>query len=107
MAAIASKLRKLGAREIHIRISSPQFKYPCFMGIDVASRKELLAWRKMCLNEMASTLNADSVAFNTVDNAIKAIGVPSMCLSCFTGCYPFNELTVDELERIFARDTSL
>lgn len=103
MASIVSKLKNLGAKEVHVRISSPPFKYPCFMGIDVASRKELLAWRKMSLTEIAVFLNADSVAYNSVENVVKAIGTHPLCLACFTGLYPFENLSVDDLENMFSR----
>uniref|UniRef100_A0A7C2VL44 Amidophosphoribosyltransferase n=1 Tax=Ignisphaera aggregans TaxID=334771 RepID=A0A7C2VL44_9CREN len=103
MAAIASRLKHIGAREVHVRISSPPFRYPCFMGVDVASRKELLAWRTMNLGDVACMLNADSVAFNNVETLAKVIGLPSACLACFTGRYPFKGLTVDDLENMFSR----
>ncbi|MEM0371306.1 MAG: phosphoribosyltransferase family protein, partial [Ignisphaera sp.] len=103
MAAIASRLRKYGAKEVHIRISSPPFRYPCFMGIDVASRSELLAWRKMDLVDIASYLNADTVAYNTVENIVKSIGINTLCLACFTGTYPFKGLGVEDLEEMFSR----
>ncbi|MEM0490151.1 MAG: amidophosphoribosyltransferase [Ignisphaera sp.] len=103
MAAIASRLRKYGAKEVHIRISSPPFRYPCFMGIDIASRSELLAWRKMDLVDIASYLNADTVAYNTVENIVKSIGINTLCLACFTGAYPFKGLGVEDLEEMFSR----
>lgn len=104
MAAIAAKLKSLGAREVHIRISSPPFMYPCFMGVDVASRGELIAWRSMNIDEIALMLNADSVAFNTVENVKKVVNLPTICMACFTGLYPFRGFTVDELEKMFSRD---
>ncbi|MEM1678928.1 MAG: amidophosphoribosyltransferase [Ignisphaera sp.] len=102
MAAIASRLRDLGAKEVHIRISCPPFMYPCFVGVDVASKKELLAWKTMGSREIARALNADTVAFNTIENLIEVVGLPSLCIACFTGIYPFKDFSAEDLGETFS-----
>jgi len=101
--SIVSKLRSSGAREVHVRIASPPYRYPCFMGIDIASRAELLAWRAASIRDIAKSIEADSVGYNTVDGLLKSVGLPLICHACFTGLYPFKGLSVDDLEKMFIR----
>ncbi|PUA34041.1 MAG: amidophosphoribosyltransferase [Zestosphaera tikiterensis] len=103
MKSLVSKLRRFGAREIHVRVASPPFRYPCFMGIDVSSRNELLAWSKMRLEDIAKALGADSIAYNPVECLIRSVGSSAVCTACFTGRYPFKNLTVEDLESMFSR----
>ena len=84
---IVSLLRRAGAREVHVRIAAPPVRYPCFYGIDMPSRGELIAWRLGSLDTIAASIGADSILYNTVDNIVKAVG-HSLCLACFTGAYP-------------------
>lgn len=103
MRSIIRRLREAGAKEVHVRVASPPFRYPCFMGIDVASREELLAWRAANLTDIAKSLEADSVGYNTVEGLSRAVGTPSICCACFTGLYPFKGLSVEDLEKMFSR----
>ncbi len=103
MRNIVRRLREIGAREVHVRVASPPFRYPCFMGIDVASRDELIAWRLMDLDDIARAIEADSVGYNSVQGLRKAVGIPLLCYACFTGLYPFRGLDVDALEKSFVR----
>lgn len=103
MRSIVRRLREAGASEVHVRVASPPFRYPCFMGIDVASREQLLAWRAMSLDEIAKALNADSVGYNTIEGLRRAVGIPLICHACFTGLYPFKGLDADALEKMFIR----
>jgi amidophosphoribosyltransferase len=83
-------LREAGAREIHLRISSPPIKYPCFYGIDTsAGRKELIAAR-MTVPEIREHLNADSLEYLDIKNLVKAVGLPktNFCTACFDRQYP-------------------
>jgi amidophosphoribosyltransferase len=82
-------LREAGAAEIHLRISSPPFRWPCFYGIDTPVREELLAAR-MEVGEIAGHLGADSVAYLSLEGLQSAIGVPDagFCSACLTGKYP-------------------
>jgi len=103
MRSIVRRLREVGAREVHVRISSPPFKFPCFMGIDVASRRELLAWRSASLEDIAKSIEADSVWYNTVEGLRKSVGLPSACFACFTGLYPFKYFDLEKMERMIVR----
>lgn len=82
-------LREAGAREIHLRISSPPVKYPCFYGIDTSGRKELIAAR-MTVPEIQTHLNADSLEYLDIKNLVKAVGLPktNFCTACFDRQYP-------------------
>ncbi|MEM1526624.1 MAG: amidophosphoribosyltransferase [Ignisphaera sp.] len=103
MRSIVRRLREAGAKEVHVRVASPPFRYPCFMGIDIASREELLAWRAADLTDIAKSLEANSVGYNTVEGLRRAVGITSICCACFTGFYPFKGLGVEDLEKIFSR----
>ncbi|HLH28236.1 MAG TPA: amidophosphoribosyltransferase, partial [Acidimicrobiales bacterium] len=82
-------LREAGATEVHLRISSPPFRWPCFYGIDTPDRGELLA-ATMTLDEMAEFLNVDSLDYLTLDHLLEAINAPGagFCEACMTGDYP-------------------
>jgi amidophosphoribosyltransferase len=85
---IVRMLREAGAAEVHLRISSPPWRWPCFYGIDTPSPEELLA-TDHSIEEMARTLGADSLAYITIDNLKAAIGTDGgFCDACFTGNYP-------------------
>jgi len=87
--SVVRMLRESGATEVHLRISSPPWRWPCFYGIDTPSQEELLAAHHS-VEEMASVLGADSLAYITVENLKAAIGVgeDGFCDACFTGAYP-------------------
>jgi amidophosphoribosyltransferase len=87
--AMVTMLREAGAREVHLRISSPPFKWPCFYGIDTPDRGELLAAVKSPA-EMATYLNVDSLEFLTLEHLVTAIDAPGagFCNACLTGRYP-------------------
>jgi amidophosphoribosyltransferase len=87
--AIVGMLRDAGAAEVHLRISSPPFGWPCFYGIDTPDRDELLAARRS-LPEIATFLNVDSIAYITLENLKKAIDADNdgFCHACLTGEYP-------------------
>jgi amidophosphoribosyltransferase len=82
-------LREAGAAEVHLRISSPPWRWPCFYGIDTPSHEELLATDRT-VEEMAAVLGADSLAYITIENLKEAIGAgdAGFCDACFTGDYP-------------------
>jgi amidophosphoribosyltransferase len=85
---IVKMLRDAGAREVHLRISSPPTRWPCFYGIDTPSRSELIA-SSHSIDEIARYVTADSVAYLTVDALHKAVGGGTgYCNACFTGEYP-------------------
>jgi amidophosphoribosyltransferase len=82
-------LREVGALEVHVRISSPPVKWPCFYGIDFATRAELIA-NGLDVDEIAASVGADSLGYISLEGMIEATGQPatSLCQACFTGEYP-------------------
>jgi len=89
--AIVRMLREAGAREIHVRISSPPVKWPCYYGIDFATKAELIA-NGLEVEEIRRSIGADSLAYVSLDGLISATQVPSerLCSACFTGEYPMS-----------------
>ncbi len=86
---IVSLLRQAGAKEIHLRISSPPVKYPSFYGIDTPSKEELIASTKS-VEEIREIIGVDSLAYLTVDELVESIGFrrDELCMDVFTGEYP-------------------
>ncbi len=82
-------LKEAGAREVHLRISSPPFRWPCFYGIDTPEKSELLASNRT-VSEIEGYLGVDSLAYLSLEGLYKAIGVPGggFCTACLTGEYP-------------------
>jgi amidophosphoribosyltransferase len=89
--AIVRMLREAGAREIHVRISSPPVKWPCYYGIDFATKAELIA-NGLEVEEIRRSIGADSLGYVSLDGLISATQVPSdrLCSACFTGEYPMS-----------------
>lgn len=91
---IVEMMRDAGAKEVHMRISSPPTSHACFYGIDTPEKEKLLAHR-MSVEEMRSFINADSLAFISLDGLYKSLDhakrngdMPQYCDACFTGEYP-------------------
>ncbi len=90
---IVTLLREAGAKEVHVRISSPPIKNPCFYGIDTSSSSELIA-AEHSIEEIREIIGADSLSFLSVEGIQKSIGREDangkcgQCLACFTGDYP-------------------
>ncbi|WP_432355646.1 amidophosphoribosyltransferase [Sporosarcina sp. A2] len=90
---IVTMLKEAGAKEVHVLISSPPIKNPCFYGIDTSSRDELIA-SKYSVEDIREIIGADSLTFLSVEGMVEAIGRPfegesrGQCLACFTGNYP-------------------
>ncbi|MFH0942239.1 MAG: amidophosphoribosyltransferase [Chloroflexota bacterium] len=96
---VVRMLRKAGAREIHMRICAPPIRYPCFFGVDMATRWELIAAQKS-IPEIRDYIGADSLGYMSVPGLIKAVALPreTFCLACFTGDYPIPvQLEMDKL----------
>lgn len=89
---IVHLLKDAGAKEVHVRIASPAFKYPCFYGVDTATQEELIS-SKMDVNELCQYIEADSLAFISEKGIAKSIHFDqekhkcSLCLACFNGQY--------------------
>ena len=81
-------IRDAGAVEVHVRVSSPPVVFPCYYGIDISNRKELIA-ASHSVEEIRSYLEADSLAYLSVEGMLKTVGDGSAyCNACFTGDYP-------------------
>jgi len=84
---IINMVRKAGAKEVHLRISSPPIKHPCFYGIDTPTYEELIA-SKYSIEEIARYVGADSLAYLSIDGLLKACKAKDeFCLACFNGDY--------------------
>jgi amidophosphoribosyltransferase len=86
---VISKLRAFGAEEVHLFITFPRITGPCFYGIDMATYTELIgAWKGP--EEIATTIGADSVNYQTIDDYIKGVNMnkEELCFGCVTGKYP-------------------
>ncbi|MEO3863395.1 amidophosphoribosyltransferase [Acrocarpospora sp. B8E8] len=87
--AIVKMLREAGATEVHVRISSPPVSWPCFYGIDFATRAELIAG-SLTVEEICQSLGADSLGYISLDGLTRATTIPAgrLCRACFDGDYP-------------------
>ena len=87
--AIVSMLREAGAAEVHVRISSPPVAWPCFFGIDFASRAELIAG-SLAIEEIRQSIGADTLGFVSLEGLTEATTLPAsaLCRACFNGDYP-------------------
>lgn len=96
---IVDLLKKAGAREVHLRICAPPIRYPCFFGVDMATRWELIAAQKS-IPEIRDHLGADSLGYISLEGLIEAVALSKeiFCLACFTGDYPIPvQLEMDKL----------
>jgi len=82
-------LRTIGAKEIHLLVSCPPHRFPCFYGIDFSTRGELIAARKS-VEEIRDYIGLDSLGYLSMDNLVKATHIPreDLCFACFDGKYP-------------------
>lgn len=90
-AKIVNELREAGAKEVHMRISSPPFLHPCYFGTDISSREYLIAHR-MSTEEICKKIGADSLGYLTLDGVIDIAkdATCTFCDACFTGNYPMD-----------------
>ncbi|MBI3721595.1 MAG: amidophosphoribosyltransferase [Fimbriimonas ginsengisoli] len=86
---IVGLLFEAGAKEVHVRITAPPIRFPCFYGIDMASKGELAA-AVMSLDELSNHVGATSLGFLSIEGAVAAAGQSKndFCLACFNGDYP-------------------
>ncbi len=86
---VVGLLRKAGAREVHMRICAPPIRHPCFFGVDMATRWELIAAQKN-IPEIRDYIGADSLGYSSIEGLVRAIALPRdvFCMACFTGDYP-------------------
>ena len=84
---IVRMLRDAGAREVHMRVSSPPFLYPCYFGTDVPAREQLIAYNRT-VEEIRQVIGADSLGYLRLERLGEMIGGLPHCTGCFTGKYP-------------------
>ncbi|MBC7333973.1 MAG: amidophosphoribosyltransferase [Actinobacteria bacterium] len=105
---IVKALYNAGAREVHMRISSPPLLYPCYYGIDMATKKEFVANHRT-LEDIRKYLNVESLKYLSIEGLVRAIGEPKdkFCFACFNGDYPvpipegllFDKYSIDKEEK--------
>lgn len=101
---LVEMLRNAGAKQVHMRIASPQVRYPCYYGIDLPTKQELLANKYANIQEMCDFIKADSLGFISVDGIYKALGeaqgrnddAPQFTDHYFTGTYPVATTDFDD-----------
>ena len=86
---VVNLLKKGGAKEVHMRVCAPPIKHPCFMGVDMASREELLAANNT-LEDIRTIVGADTLGYLSVEGLLEVVGGTKggFCDACFTGNYP-------------------
>ena len=84
---IVGMLKRAGAKEVHVRISSPPFLWPCYFGTDVPARNQLIAYNRS-VEEIREIIGADSLAYLQSKRLIEMVGYLPICDGCFTGNYP-------------------
>jgi amidophosphoribosyltransferase len=97
--SVVKILKKAGAKEVHMRICAPPIRYPCFFGVDMATRRELIAAQKT-IPEICEFIDADSLGYLSIEGLVEAVALPrdNFCLACFTGDYPVPvQLEMDKL----------
>ena len=91
---IVTMLKEAGAREVHMRISSPPFLWPCYFGTDIPKREQLIAYNRT-LDEIREQIGADSLAYLKTERLEELVDGLSICKGCFTGQYPIDPPTED------------
>ena len=97
--SVVKILKRAGAKEVHMRICAPPLRHPCFFGVDMATRQELIAAQKS-ITEIRDFIGADSLGYMSIPGLIKAVALPkdTFCMACFTGDYPIPvQLEMDKL----------
>ncbi len=87
MRKLIRMLREAGAREVHVRISSPPFLHPCYFGTDVPSQTQLIA-SNHDIAEICSMITADSLAYASIEDLDRIVDHLPVCKACFDGKYP-------------------
>jgi amidophosphoribosyltransferase len=105
---IVQMLRDAGASEVHMRISAPPIRNPCYYGVDMSTREEMIAHEKT-VEEIAAELGCDSLAYLPLDCVYEAIERPreTHCDACFSGEYPLDGTTAGQTKDAFERSLPL
>lgn len=91
---IVRMLREAGASEVHVRISSPPFLWPCYFGTDVPARDQLIAYNRS-VEDIRKIIGADSLGYLSIDRMQEMVGGLNICKGCFNGNYPIEPPTED------------
>ena len=91
---IVRMLRAAGAKEVHMRVSSPEFLWPCYFGTDVPARDQLIAYNRS-VEEIRQIIGSDSLAYLKEERLEELTGGLGICKGCFTGKYPLEPPTED------------
>ena len=91
---IVGMLREAGATEVHVRISSPPFLYPCYFGTDIPDREQLIAYNRS-VDDICKIIGADSLAYLKMERLTELSGGRQYCHGCFSGQYPMKPPTED------------
>ena len=83
-----------GASEVHVRISSPPFLWPCYFGTDVPARDQLIAYNRT-IEEIRNIIGADSLGYLKMDRLREMVNGLNICTGCFNGNYPMDPPTED------------
>ena len=86
-ANIIKMLKKAGAKEVHVRISSPPFLWPCYFGTDIPEREQLIAYNRS-IEEIRDIIGADTLGYLKVERLHEMVEGLNICEGCFTGKYP-------------------
>jgi amidophosphoribosyltransferase len=103
---IVRMLRDAGATEVHVRISSPPFLWPCYFGTDIPAREQLIAYNRT-VEEIRKIIGADSLGYLGIDRLSEMVEGLSICKGCFTGCYPVEPPKEDIRGEYFDKDKDL
>jgi amidophosphoribosyltransferase len=91
---IVRMLRDAGAKEVHVRISSPPFLWPCYFGTDIPAREQLIAYNRS-LEDIRRIIGADSLGYLSIDRLEQMVDGLPICKGCFNGKYPLDPPTED------------
>lgn len=91
---IVRMLREAGAKEVHMRVSSPPFLWPCYFGTDVPAREQLIAYNRS-VQEISDIIGTDSLAYLRLERLEEIVNGLAICKGCFTGKYPMEPPTED------------
>jgi amidophosphoribosyltransferase len=97
---LVQMVRDAGAIEVHLRVSSPPYRWPCFYGMDTSDRSTLIA-AQMEIDEITEHLGADSLGYLSLDGLLEATGVADagFCTACLSGDYPTDlPVTADKFQ---------
>ncbi len=91
---IVHMLREAGAKEVHMRVSSPPFLWPCYFGTDVPAREQLIAYNRS-VEEICKIIGADSLGYLKEERLTQIVEGRQICTGCFNGNYPLKPPTED------------